>query len=115
MVDIAHLLYTGVCNIIEQQSYLKENKSTGFCEVVVAENIPCRVSYSSKNSAKNGDEAYSTTQTTKLFIAPDIEIKAGSKILVTQNNVIKEYASSGESAIYSGHQEIVIEKFKDWT
>lgn len=116
MVDIAPLLYTGVCNIIEREKYLKENKSTDFREVTVAENIPCRVSYSSKNSAKNTEDgAYSTTQTVKLFINNSIEIKTGSKIIVTQNNNTIEYSASGESAAYSGHQEIVLEKFKSWT
>lgn len=115
MGKIAPLLYSGVCDIIERKSYIKENKSTGFEEVIVAENIPCRVSYSSKNSAKGSDGTYSTTQTTKLFIGNDVVIKTGSKIVVTQNDVTVEYGSSGESAVYSGHKEIVIEKFKDWT
>ncbi|HBF5228480.1 TPA: hypothetical protein KSJ92_004019, partial [Clostridioides difficile] len=48
-------------------------------------------------------------QTIKLFISPDIEIKAGSKLIIND----KEYVRSGESAIYSNHQEIILELFKD--
>ncbi|EQF03283.1 hypothetical protein QEI_0865, partial [Clostridioides difficile CD129] len=48
-------------------------------------------------------------QTIKLFISPDIEIKAGSKLIIND----KEYVRSGESAIYPNHQEIILELFKD--
>ncbi|MDE3563871.1 hypothetical protein PV597_18395, partial [Clostridioides difficile] len=48
-------------------------------------------------------------QTIKLFISPEIEIKAGSKLII--NN--KEYVRSGESAIYPNHQEIILELLKD--
>ncbi|HBG1494195.1 TPA: hypothetical protein KPH48_002465, partial [Clostridioides difficile] len=47
--------------------------------------------------------------TIKLFISPDIEIKAGSKLIIND----KEYVRSGESAIYPNHQEIILELFKD--
>ncbi|HBG5847838.1 TPA: hypothetical protein OUL20_003776, partial [Clostridioides difficile] len=53
-------------------------------------------------------------QKIKLFISPDIEIKAGSKLIITnQNNITKEYIRSGEPAIYPNHQEIILELFKD--
>ncbi|HBE9034583.1 TPA: hypothetical protein KN659_003459, partial [Clostridioides difficile] len=43
-----------------------------------------------------------------------IEIKAGSKLIITtQNNITREYVRSGESAIYPNHQEIILELFKD--
>ncbi|TQX27951.1 hypothetical protein D1N55_18600, partial [Clostridioides difficile] len=48
-------------------------------------------------------------QTIKLFISPDIEIKAGSKLIIND----KEYVRSGESAIYPNHQEIVLELLED--
>lgn len=115
MVGIAPLLYTGACDIIEKVEMIKGSGATGFSEMVVAENVPCRVSFSSKSSAKNSDGAYQTTQTTKLFIATDVDIKIGSKIIVTQNGITTEYGASGEKAIYSGHQEIVLEKSTDWT
>ncbi len=114
MVELVPLLYTGSCDVIEKVELKKDSGATGFSEMVVAENVPCRVSYSSKTSAKNSDGAYQTTQTTKLFIAPDVDIKIGSKIVVTQNGVITEYGASGEKSTYSGHQEIVLNKL-EWT
>ncbi|HDF5622307.1 TPA: hypothetical protein PC346_003842, partial [Clostridioides difficile] len=54
------------------------------------------------------------TQTIKLFISPNIEVKAGSKLIITnQNNVTKEYVRSGESAIYPNHQEVILELLED--
>ncbi|HBG6803388.1 TPA: hypothetical protein KRI71_003771, partial [Clostridioides difficile] len=45
---------------------------------------------------------------------PNINIKAGSKLIITtQNNITREYARSGESAIYPNHQEIILELLKN--
>ncbi|MGO0854089.1 hypothetical protein ACTPDQ_21135, partial [Clostridioides difficile] len=64
-------------------------------------------------SATDGKVA-KLVQTIKLFISPNINIKAGSKLIITtQNNITKEYIRSGESAIYPNHQEIILELFKD--
>ena len=53
-------------------------------------------------------------QTIKLYIYPDINIKNGSKIIVTQNGKKQEYKNSGEPARYETHQEIMLELFKGW-
>ncbi|HBF5085043.1 TPA: hypothetical protein KQH08_003853, partial [Clostridioides difficile] len=72
------------------------------------ENQPCKLSYKNIVSATEGKLA-KLEQTIKLFISPDIEIKAGSKLIIND----KEYVRSGESAIYPNHQEIILELFKD--
>lgn len=109
-------LYDGACTIIEHKKVQKENKSTGFEDVVVLENQPCRLSFQSINTTvptENG--ASKVTQIVKMFISPEIEVKPGSKLIVTQNNVTTEYKNSGEPAIYSTHQEIILELFKGWS
>ncbi|MGO0854038.1 hypothetical protein ACTPDQ_20745, partial [Clostridioides difficile] len=64
-------------------------------------------------SATDGKVA-KLVQTIKLFISPNINIKAGSKLIITtQNNITREYARSGESAIYPNHQEIILELLKN--
>ncbi|HEL7581839.1 TPA: hypothetical protein UL930_003759, partial [Clostridioides difficile] len=75
---------------------------------IVLENQPCKLSYKNIVSATEGKLA-KLEQTIKLFISPDIEIKAGSKLIIND----KEYVRSGESAIYPNHQEIILELFKD--
>ncbi|EGT3800267.1 hypothetical protein REL12_005760 [Clostridioides difficile] len=103
------MLYRDKCTIVEYQP-IKDpiTKRTNNKEVVVLENQPCKLSYKNITSATDGKVA-KLEQTIKLFISPDIEIKAGSKLIIND----KEYVRSGESAIYPNHQEIILELFKD--
>lgn len=108
-------LYDGKCTITEHQKIKKENKSTGFQNVVVLEDEPCRLSFKTINNTNQTDTAASAVvQITKVFLAPEIQVKPGSKLTITQNDVTTEYKSSGEPAFYSTHQEIVLELFKGW-
>ncbi len=109
-------LYDATCTITEHQKVKKENKSTGFVESVVVENQPCRISFKTINSTTSTESGASAlVSVVKLFIAPEINVKPGSKITVTQNNVTTEYQNSGEPAFYSTHQEIILELFKGWS
>lgn len=108
-------LYDGNCTITEHQKVKKENKSTGFQDVVILKDVPCRLSFKNiTNTNQTGTNASAVVQTTKVFLAPEIQVKPGSKLTITQNNVTTEYKSSGEPAFYSTHQEIVLELFKGW-
>lgn len=108
-------MYDGTCNIIEYQKIKKANMSTGFQNVTVLENEPCRLSFKTIGSTvQTGNIASAVTQVITLFISPDVVIKPGSKIVVTQNNKTTEYKHSGESAVYGTHQEIILELFKGW-
>lgn len=106
-------LYTGICTVTEQRKVQKANKSTGFENVVVLEDEPCRVSYKTINSSSLDDASASVKQVTVLFLSPLVKIRPGSKVRVTQNEVTVEYESSGQPAIYPSHQEVVLE-FKRW-
>ncbi len=109
-------LYDGKCTVTEHQKITKENKSTGFVDVVTLEDQPCRLSYRTiANTNQLGNAASAVIQVTVLFISPDIEIKPGSKITVTQNNVTTNYQQSGKPAIYDTHQEIMLDLFKGWS
>ncbi|HBF1530018.1 TPA: hypothetical protein LTV88_001016 [Clostridioides difficile] len=103
------MLYRDKCTIVEYQPVKDPvTKRTNNKEVIVLENQPCKISYKNITSATDGKVA-KLEQTIKLFISPDIEIKAGSKLIIND----KEYVRSGESAIYPNHQEIILELFKD--
>lgn len=103
-------LYKGLCTIRQYDSVFDPvTKRTSFAEVVSYVNVPCRLSYKNKVSAKPSDTISTITQTITLFVAPELVVKAGAKIEVTQNGVTKTYVSSGESAVYTNHQEIVLE------
>ena len=109
-------LYDGTCTITEHQKVKRENKSTGFEDVIVLQNQPCRISFQTVNSTSATDTgASSLSQVVKLFISPDIDVKPGSKIIVAQNGITTEYQNSGEPAHYTTHQEIILELFKGWS
>ena len=105
--------YTGAFTVTEYQKVIKPNHTTGFAEVDVVVNQPCRLSFSSSPSTSDGDVAV-INQTVKLFFAPEIKVKEGSKITVTQNGVTTEYKRSGTPAVYDTHTEILLERFKGW-
>ena len=108
------LLYEGFCTITEYQSYTKPNKATGYHEVSVLADQPCRLSFGTVLAVEQTATGATLQQTVKLFIAPEIDIKPGSRITVTQNGVTKDYCRSGEPAIYATHQEITLEIWEGW-
>ena len=105
--------YTGTFTVTERNRITKPNHTTGFSDVVVLTDQPCRLSFQSNPSVGDGDFP-TVNQTVKLFFAPEIEVKEGSKITVTQNGVTTEYKRSGTPAVYETHQEILLELFKGW-
>lgn len=105
--------YDGIFTVTEHQKITKPNRTTGFSDVDVLVDQPCRLSFSSSPSTGNGDVP-EIGQTVKLFFAPEITVKEGSKITVTQNGVTTSYKQSGTTAVYSTHKEIILELFKGW-
>ena len=108
-------LYEGLCTVTERQPYSRPNKSTGFKEVTVIKDQPCRLSFSSIPAAEQTETGAALQQSIRLFIAPEIEILPGSRITVTQNGVTVCYCRSGQPAVYASHQEVDLELWKGWT
>lgn len=107
--------YDGECSIIEYKEKLKENSNiTDFVEETVKQNQACRISFEEVYVNTETDEESKVITKIKLFIAPEINILPGSKIVVTQRGRTTEYKNSGEPAIYKTHQEIMLVKFKGW-
>ena len=108
------MMYQGTCTVTEHQKVKKENKTTGFQDVIVLENQPCKLSFSNITSTNQTETAALVAQTAKVLIAPEIQIKPGSKLTITQNGVTTEYENSGEPALFNTHQEISLVLFKGW-
>lgn len=107
--------YTGVMTVSERQSVKDPNTHiTSTKEVVVLENQPCKLSFETIAATVQTDTAAALSQGTKVFLSPDVSIKAGSKLTVTQNGVTIAYKSSGVPAVYPTHQEIMLELFTKW-
>lgn len=115
LVKAVESLYDGRCTITEYQKVKKENKSTQFEEVVVLENQPCRMSHKNANPTNNTGTASAVTQTITVYLSPDIDVKPGSKMTITQNGVATVYKSSGKPSVYSSHQEVPLELFEGWS
>ncbi len=108
--------YEGVLTGTEHRKVKNEvTKFTGYEDVVVVSEQPCRLSFEKLQTAIQSESAATVAQTTKLFVSPEISIKPGSKITVTQAGVTADYTCSGVPAVYQTHQEIILDLFKDWT
>ena len=107
--------YFGTLTVTEMKKEKDaKTKLTKTEPVVVLENQPCKLSFETLKSAVQTDSAATVTPVTKLFVSPDVSIRAGSKITVTQDNVTTDYTRSGVPAVYPTHQEIVLELFKEY-
>lgn len=107
--------YEGLCTIYEYRDVADEKtKLSSEEEVAVIEDQPCKLSFEKLNPVVQTETAASMTQGIKLFLAPEIVVNGGSKIVVTQHGVTGEYSASGKAAVYSTHQEIMLELFRGW-
>lgn len=107
--------YDGVVTVEEFKKVKDEKqKLTTGKAVVVLENQPCKLSFEGLQVAGQTASSASVTQTTKLFISPDVTIKAGSRMTVTQAGKTTVYTHSGIPAVYDTHQEIILDLFEDW-
>ena len=107
-------MYIGTCDVIEHRKVKDPvTKKTGFKDEPVLLAEPCRLSFKS-SPVTGSDNTASVTQEIKLFVSPDVEIKSGSKIEVTQNGITKAYTNSSEPIIYETHQEITLKLFERW-
>lgn len=108
-------LYSGVCSIFEYVGVIDETtKKTNHIETAMLIDQPCRLSFKNNKSTNQTESGAELMQSVKLFIAPEIHIKPGSKIVVLQNGFMAAYKNSGASAVYQNHQEVPLELFEKW-
>lgn len=108
-------LWVGKMNVITREQIKNETtKQNEFVEKVIFEDEPCRLSYINKPNTENNVGAAETDQTAKIFCDTTLDIPAGAKIVITQNNRVIEYTQSGKPAFYTYHQEIPVKLFERW-
>lgn len=119
--SVVEKLYTGVCFVYAYEKiYDEQGHCYSYKEVLAYKDIPCRLSFSTRQSytgMRNCEEkelGNKTRHWVKLFITPDIEIKPGSKICVTQNGRQNVYKNSGVAAVFKTHQEIILQAWDKW-
>ena len=108
------LLWVGKCTIFEYETVTNSvTYQTTQQLIPVLTDEPCRVSYNREQSTNIQNGAAVVSQSITLFIRPDLVIKPGSVIEVTQNGVTEKYKGSGQPAVYSNHQEIILKLYED--
>lgn len=75
----------------------------------VYENVPCRISRIALATNRQSETVNEIFYETKLFIAPEYEIRQGDVIEVTRGTVKRVY-KAGEPVVYSTHQEVSIQR-----
>lgn len=104
--------YSGLCAITEYAA--AEGDTNNPEPVVAAENIPCRLSFRSAPHTSQTETGNGLAQSVKLFLSPDIEVKPGSQIAVTQNGQSNTYQCAGQPAVYPSHQEVELVLARGW-
>lgn len=108
-------LWVGSCTVISRvKKQDPVTKRTEFVEETIYEDEPCRLSYQTLTPTTDKNGVAEIVQVPKLFLSKELIIPPGSKIIVTQNGRTVEFSNSGQPAVYSNHQEIVLELFKGW-
>ena len=107
-------LWKGKCTIYEYQDVSNpDNYQTTKQLVPVLIDEPCRLSYNYEQATNISNGAAVVSQSITLFIRPDLVIKPGSVIEITQHGVTEKYKGSGKPAIYSNHQQITLQLYED--
>lgn len=107
-------LYLDTATVIEYREVEDEiTHISNFQEVIVHENIPCKLSHQSERQTGEGVSS-GLSLSSYIMLDPDLVINAGSKIVVTRNGIETAYKNSGEPARHINHQKIMLEIFKGW-
>ena len=107
--------YDGTCRIYGMKPIRDPmTKVTRQEETLVQDGIACHLSYSSTAPAAGSDTVTSVVLTIKLFLAPELVVPPGCRIEITQQGRTESYAQSGKAALYSSHQEIMLESWKKY-
>lgn len=106
-------MYQDTCSIVERRK-VRVDGVTEMEDVTVQTDVLCRLSIKTAGSTNQTDAAAAVYQDVKLFLSPDLLVKAGSKVIVTHEGRVTEYKSSGVPAVYQSHQEITLKLFERW-
>ena len=105
-------MWTGICNIFGFKDVEDKYGATTHAELTLFKNLPCRLSFKNISQTSQTESFAVSSQVVKLFIAPEVYVPPGSVIEVTQNGITRKYKHSGISAVYTNHQEIMLEAYK---
>lgn len=110
-------LYTDTCTVYERKPVYNDGR-TAFEGRIKYDCVPCRVSAKAylfgENAGSENRNILKVTKKVKLFVPPEYVIEPGSRIKVMSKNRETIYAKSGEMSFYTSHNEVMIEKEKNY-
>ena len=108
------ILWIGKCTIYEyQETTDPDTYQTTHSLVQVIKDEPCRLSHIRETTVDVNSGAPYVSQTIVLFIRPNLIIKDGSVIEVTQHGVTEKFKRSSKPSVYTNHQEVTLELYED--
>lgn len=108
------MLWKDTCTVYEYSPVKQANKTTIHEEIAVIVDELCKLSFSRLTTVNQTDTNAEVVQIVKLFIDESLNIKAGSKIVIQHGGRLFIYGYSGESGVFSNHQEIVLKPWNGW-
>lgn len=109
--------YKDKCTVYEKEAVTGDGL-TEFTEKVKYKDIPCRVSVKSylfgESTGYEADDMLNVTKKVKLFFQPGYEILPGSRLEIESCGKKRIYAKSGEISLYSTHNEVMVELWKNY-
>lgn len=102
-------MYNHTCDIYGSKEVVQDNGATAFKDVLLYGKQPCHISQS-VTTARGKEAGNYVSSAINLYIAPDINIPAGSRIICNG----KMYKQSGAPAMYGAFQKIQLEYIGDY-
>ena len=108
-------LYEDTCSVYELATEKNPvTKRAEQSERNIAADIPCRISFETAEPTVTSGNVAEKSVSVKLFLAPEVQIRAGSKLMVTHMGETTAYSSSGVPKLFPTHQEIELKLFERW-
>lgn len=106
--------YESTCSVYVYGDVFDEaTKQTRRERKLLIENQPCRLSYQTQAFASlvssQSDGVPSTYQSTKIFMAPELDIPENSEIEVNWQGRLLKFKRSSVPVIHTNHQEVMVE------
>lgn len=106
--------YESTCSVYVYGDVFDETtKQTKRERKLLIENQPCRLSYQTQAFASlvssQSDGVPSTYQSTKIFMAPELDIPENSEIEVNWQGRLLKFKRSSVPVIHTNHQEVMVE------
>lgn len=106
--------YESTCSVYVYEDVFDETtKQTKRERKLLIENQPCRLSYQTQAFASlvssQSDGVPSAYQSTKIFMAPELDIPENSEIEVNWQGRLLKFKRSSVPVIHTNHQEVMVE------